>query len=225
VEPHERIIVALDTPTLASALALCDRLHGVVGFFKIGLELFSACGPEAVRWVKARGRVFLDLKMHDIPETVGRAMTAAGKHGVDLVTVHAAGGRAMLGRAVEAAHVVAVTVLTSLDDRDLDDVRLRGPLAELVTARARLAQDCGCDGVVASPREVAAVRAACGPSFLIVTPGVRPEGAAEGDQKRVATPAAALRAGADYLVIGRPITGAKDPPAAARAIAAELAGV
>ncbi|HEY3358106.1 MAG TPA: orotidine-5'-phosphate decarboxylase [Polyangia bacterium] len=229
MEPHERIIVALDSPTLASALAICDRLQGEVGLFKIGLELFSACGPEAIRWVQARGRVFLDLKLHDIPETVGRAMAAATKHGVELVTVHASGGRAMLVRAAEAAHaagtrVVAVTALTSLDDHDLEETGQIGPLADLVAARARLAQEAGCDGVVASPHEVAAIRAACGPAFLIVTPGVRPQGADVADQKRVATPAAALAAGADYLVIGRPITGAKDPRAAARAISAELAG-
>jgi orotidine-5'-phosphate decarboxylase len=225
---HERIIVALDSPTLASALAICDRLQGEVGLFKVGLELFSACGPEAIRWVQARGRVFLDLKLHDIPETVGRAMAAATKHGVDLVTVHGSGGRAMLGRAAEAAHaagtrVVAVTALTSLDEKDLEETGQRGPLLDLVVARAKLAQAAGCDGVVASPQEVAAIRAACGPAFLLVTPGVRPAGSDVADQKRVATPAAAVQAGADYLVVGRPITGAKDPRAAARAIAAELA--
>jgi orotidine-5'-phosphate decarboxylase len=230
VKTNERIIVALDTPTLASALALCDRLQGAIGLFKIGLELFSASGPEAIRWVNARGRVFLDLKLHDIPETVGRAMTAAAKHGVDLVTVHAGGGRAMLVRAVAAAHaagarVIAVTALTSLDDQDLEETHLRGPLDELVVARARLAREAGCDGVVASPHEVVAVRAACGADFLIVTPGVRPVGAAAFDQKRVATPAAAIAAGASYIVVGRPITGAQDPRAAALAIAAEIAGV
>jgi orotidine-5'-phosphate decarboxylase len=228
VQPHERIIVALDSPTLASALAICDRLQGEVGLFKVGLELFSACGPESIRWVQARGRVFLDLKLHDIPETVGRAMAAAVKHGVDLVTVHTSGGSAMLARAVEAAHaagtrVVGVTALTSLDEADLAETGQRGPLPDLVASRARLAQATGCDGVVASPHEVAAIRAVCGPDLLVVTPGVRPTGAESADQKRVATPAAAVRAGADYIVVGRPITGAKDPRAAARAIAAELA--
>lgn len=227
--PEERIIVALDVPKLATALALADRLKGAVGCFKVGLELFAAGGPDAVRWIKARGKVFLDLKMHDIPETVGRATAVAAGYGVDLLTVHSAGGRAMLSRAAKEAHeqgarVIAVTALTSLDERDLEETRLQGPLVDLVIARARLAQDAGCDGVVASPREAAAIRAACGPGFLIVTPGVRPTGAAVGDQKRVATPRSAVEAGADYIVVGRPITGAPDARSAAEAIAEELGG-
>jgi orotidine-5'-phosphate decarboxylase len=229
VKPEERIIVALDVPKLAAALALADRLTGVVGCFKVGLELFAAGGPDAVRWVKARGKVFLDLKLHDIPETVGRATAVAAGYGVDLLTVHSAGGRAMLSRAAKEAHeqgarVIAVTALTSLDERDLQEVRMQGPIQELVIARAKLAQDAGCDGVVASPREAAAIRAACGKEFLIVTPGVRPAGAAVGDQKRVATPRSAVESGADYIVVGRPITGAPDARAAAEAIAEELAG-
>jgi orotidine-5'-phosphate decarboxylase len=227
--PEERIIVALDVPKLATALALADRLKGAVGCFKVGLELFAAGGPDAVRWIKARGKVFLDLKMHDIPETVGRATAVAAAYGVDLLTVHSGGGRAMLSRAAKEAHergarVIAVTALTSLDERDLEETRLQGPLVDLVIARARLAQDAGCDGVVASPREAAAIRAACGPGFLIVTPGVRPTGAAVGDQKRVATPRSAVEAGADYIVVGRPITGAPDARSAAEAIAEELGG-
>jgi orotidine-5'-phosphate decarboxylase len=229
VKPEERIIVALDVPKLAAALALADRLKGAVGCFKVGLELFAAGGPDAVRWVKARGKVFLDLKLHDIPETVGRATAVAASYGVDLLTVHSAGGRAMLSRAAKEAHehgarVIAVTALTSLDERDLAEVRIQGPLVELVIARAKLAQDAGCDGVVASPQEAAAIRAACGKEFLIVTPGVRPAGAAVGDQKRVATPRSAVESGADYIVVGRPITGAPDARAAAVAIAEELAG-
>ena len=229
MNPEERIIVALDVPKLAAGLALADRLKGAVGCFKVGLELFTAGGPDAVRWVKARGRVFLDLKLHDIPETVGRATAAAASLGVDLITVHSGGGRAMLARAAKEAHdggarVIAVTALTSLDERDLEEVRIQGPLVDLVIARAKLAQDAGCDGVVASPREAAAIRAACGPGFLIVTPGVRPAGAAVGDQKRVATPRSAVEAGADYIVVGRPITGAPDVRAAAQSIAEELAG-
>jgi orotidine-5'-phosphate decarboxylase len=229
MDAHERIIVALDVPKLAAGLALADRLQGAVGVFKVGLELFAAGGPDAVRWIKARGKVFLDLKLHDIPETVGRATAVAAGLGVDLLTVHAAGGPAMLERAAREAHaaggrVIAVTALTSLDERDLEAVRVRGPLVDVVLTRAKLARETGCDGVVASPREAAALRAACGPDFLIVTPGVRPAGAAAGDQKRIATPRAALEAGADYVVIGRPITGAPDPRAAAEAIAAELVG-
>jgi orotidine-5'-phosphate decarboxylase len=229
MNPVERIIVALDVAKLAAGLALADRLKGAVGTFKVGLELFAAGGPDAVRWVKARGNVFLDLKLHDIPETVGRATAVAAGLGVDLLTVHSAGGRAMLARAAKEAHaggarVIAVTALTSLDEHDLEEVRIKGPLVELVIARAKLAQDAGCDGVVASPQEAAAIRAACGPGFLIVTPGVRPAGASLGDQKRVATPRAAVDAGADYIVVGRPITGAPNARAAAQAIAQELAG-
>jgi orotidine-5'-phosphate decarboxylase len=229
MNPEERIIVALDVPKLAAGLALADRLKGAVGCFKIGLELFTASGPDTVRWVKARGKVFLDLKLHDIPETVGRATAAAASLGVDLITVHSGGGRAMMARAAKEAHergarVIAVTVLTSLDEHDLEEVRIKGPLVELVIARAKLAQDAGCDGVVASPQEAAAIRAACGPGFLIVTPGVRPAGASVGDQKRVATPRSAVQAGADYIVVGRPITGAPDARSAALAIAEELVG-
>jgi orotidine-5'-phosphate decarboxylase len=229
MNPAERIIVALDVPKLAAGLALADRLKGAVGCFKVGLELFTATGPDTVRWVKARGNVFLDLKLHDIPETVGRATAAAASLGVDLLTVHSGGGRAMMARAAKEAHergtrVIAVTALTSLDEHDLEEVRIRGPLVDLVIARAKLAQDAGCDGVVASPQEAAAIRAACGPGFLVVTPGVRPAGASVGDQKRVATPRSAIESGADYIVVGRPITGAPDARAAALAIGEELAG-
>ncbi|MBI5478695.1 MAG: orotidine-5'-phosphate decarboxylase [Deltaproteobacteria bacterium] len=229
MNPAERIIVALDVPKLAAGLALADRLNGAVGCFKVGLELFAAGGPDAVRWVRARGKVFLDLKLHDIPETVGRATAVAAGLGVDLITVHSSGGRAMMARAAKEAHaggarIIAVTALTSLDEHDLEEVRIQGPLVDLVIARARLAQEAGCDGVVASPHEAAAVRSACGPSFLIVTPGVRPAGAPVGDQTRVAPPRAAVQAGADYIVVGRPITGAPDVRSAAQAIADELAG-
>jgi orotidine-5'-phosphate decarboxylase len=222
-----RLIAALDAPTRDEADALVGRLGGVPSWVKIGLELFCAEGPGIVRDYTKRGlSVMLDLKLHDIPETVARAMARAAALGAELVTVHAGGGRTMLTSAVRAAgsaRVLAVTVLTSLDDADLDDIGARGPVAELVLRRARLAVAAGCHGVVASPQEAAAVRAAVPAGFLIVTPGVRPEGSGAADQKRVATPATARRAGADLIVVGRPIRDADDPAAMARAIAAEVA--
>jgi orotidine-5'-phosphate decarboxylase len=214
------------------ALALVARVASVPGWLKVGLELFCAAGPAIVTELAATGaRVMLDLKLHDIPETVARATQQVGHLGAGLLTVHAGGGRAMLAAAVAAARstgatrILAVTVLTSLDERDLADIGALGPAADLVLRRARLAIDAGCDGVVASPHEAAAIRTIAPPGFLIVTPGVRPAGADAGDQKRVTTPAAARRAGADLLVVGRPIRDAADPAAAARAIVDEIAGV
>jgi len=223
-----RLIAALDTPTRADADALVARLGGVPSWFKIGLELFCSEGPAIVREHVGSGRaVMLDLKLHDIPETVARATARVAELGAGLLTVHAGGGRAMLEAAVTAAgpatRVLAVTVLTSLDEQDLADVGAQGPVADLVTRRARLAISAGCAGVVASPHEVAAIRAIAPPAFLIVTPGVRPAGAAVGDQKRVMTPKQARDAGADLVVVGRPLRDASDPAAAARAIVAELA--
>ncbi len=222
-----RLIAALDVPDGAAADALVARLGGVPSWIKIGLELFCAEGPALVRaHVGAGGSVMLDLKLHDIPETVARATTRLAPLGAGLLTVHAGGGRAMLAAAVEAAgsatRVLAVTVLTSLDDADLADIGAVGPASALVLHRARLAIAAGCAGVVASPHEVAAVRAIAPAGFLVVTPGVRPAGAAAGDQKRVMTPAAARAAGADLVVVGRPLRDAPDPAAAARAIVAEL---
>jgi orotidine-5'-phosphate decarboxylase len=229
LDPGNRLIAALDVPTRADADALIGRLGGVPSWVKIGLELFVAEGPQLVRDVAARARVMLDLKLHDIPETVARATRQAGALGAGLLTVHAAGGKAMLEAAVRAAResgatrVLAITVLTSLDDADLAAIGAVGPVADLVVRRARLAADAGCDGVVASPHELAAIRAAVGDRLLIVTPGVRPAGADAGDQKRIMTPRAARAAGADLVVVGRPLRDASDPAAAARAIAAELA--
>jgi orotidine-5'-phosphate decarboxylase len=222
-----RLIAALDTPTRADAEALVDRLGGVPSWYKLGLELFCAEGPGIVGDFTARGRaVMLDLKLHDIPATVARATARVASLGAGLLTVHAGGGRAMLEAAVQAAgpatKVLAVTVLTSLDEADLAAVGARGPIAELVVLRAKLAAEAGCAGVVASPHEVAAIRAVVPPGFLIVTPGVRPAGSAAGDQKRVMTPAQARAAGADLVVVGRPLRDASDPAAAARAVAAEL---
>jgi orotidine-5'-phosphate decarboxylase len=229
---RDRLIVALDTTDLSAAEALVERLAGVVAHFKVGSVLFTAAGPAAVEMVRKRGgRVFLDLKYHDIPATVAGAVEAAARLGVGLLTVHASGGSAMLRAAATVARgagkdrprIVAVTVLTSLDraalHRELGvPVAVEGHAVHLAT----LAREAGCDGVVASPREAPRLRAILGPDALIVTPGVRPAGVSADDQARTATPAAALRAGADYLVVGRPITGAADPAAAATAILAEL---
>jgi len=223
-----RLIAALDAPSRAEAEVLVGKLGGVPSWIKLGLELFCAEGPSIVSEHVARGHhVMLDLKLHDIPETVARATAQVAKLGAGLLTVHAGGGRAMLEAAVKAAgpamRVLAVTVLTSLDDADLAAIGALGPVAELVKKRAELAISAGCAGVVASPHEVAIVRAIAPAEFLIVTPGVRPEGVAAGDQKRVMTPRQARTAGADLVVVGRPLRDAPDPAAAARAIVAELA--
>ena len=221
-----RLIAALDTPTRAEADALLARLDGAPSWVKIGLELFCAEGPGIVRDYVARGlHVMLDLKLHDIPETVARAAARVAQLGAGLLTVHAGGGRAMLEAAVAAAgemKILAVTVLTSLDDADLAQIGAQGPVGELVRRRAELAAKAGCAGVVASPHEVAAVRSVAR-DLLVVTPGVRPAGSAAGDQKRVMTPRQARDAGADLVVVGRPLRDAADPAAAARAIIAELA--
>jgi orotidine-5'-phosphate decarboxylase len=223
-----RLIAALDTPSRGDADSLVERLGGVPSWVKIGLELFCAEGPAIVRDYTQRGlQVMLDLKLHDIPETVARATAKVAALGAGLLTVHAGGGRAMLEAAVaQAGHarVLAVTVLTSLDENDLADIGARGPVADLVRRRAELAVRAGCGGVVASPHEVAMLRGVVPAEFWIVTPGVRPAGAAKGDQKRVMTPREARAAGADLVVVGRPLRDAPDPAAAARAIVAELAG-
>ncbi len=225
-----RLIAALDTPSRAEADAFLRALAGVPSWVKVGLELFCAEGPQVVTdFTRAGLRVMLDLKLHDIPETVARATARAASLGAGLLTVHAAGGKAMLEAAVKAAHdagetrVLAVTVLTSLDDQDVEQTGCRGPVGELVRRRAELAVAAGCAGIVASPHEVASVREVVPSSFLVVTPGVRPAGAAAGDQKRVMTPRQARTAGADLVVVGRPLRDAPDPAAAARAVVAELA--
>jgi len=227
------VFVALDTVSLAGALELARSLRPFVGGVKVGLEFFSANGPEGVRMVIASGMpVFLDLKLHDIPKTVAGAMKALAPLMPEIINVHASGGIAMMRAAKDAlvaasprTKLIAVTVLTSLEAGDLAAMGISGSPIEQVARLARLVMQSGLDGVVCSPQEIQAVRTACGPGFLIVTPGVRPAGAALGDQRRVMTPAEAIKAGADLLVIGRPITGAPDPAAAARDIAAELAGI
>ena len=229
------LIVALDVNCRAEAEAKVRLLGDAVDFYKIGLELFTAEGPDVVKAVKAFGKkVFLDLKFHDIPRTVERAVTSGGKLGVDLMTIHSVGGKAMIRAAADAAaafgaggpKILAVTVLTSLDASDLADIGVSGRSpAEQVQAMGRLARANGAAGIVCSPKEVRAMREILGPEALLVTPGVRPAGAAVGDQKRVATPGEAVRDGSTHLVVGRPILAADDPVAAARAISAEMAAV
>jgi orotidine-5'-phosphate decarboxylase len=229
LEPQDRIIVPLDVSTAEEARALVDRLRGRVAMFKIGNQLFTAAGPAFVRELVGSGeKVFLDLKYHDIPNTVAGAVSAASQLGVSLMDVHALGGRAMMEAAVGAlpamgARLLGVTILTSMDEGGHGQVGLGGQVADSVRRLALLAREAGLDGVVASPHEVALVRAACGPDFLIVTPGIRPAGAAAGDQARAATPRAALDAGADLLVVGRPITAAPDPLRALDELLAQIA--
>lgn len=230
IQPHERVIVALDTTDLGAARRLVEGLAGRVGAFKIGKEFFTRLGPQGVAEALRGQPFFLDLKFHDIPNTVAGALRAALAMKPFMTNVHAAGGPAMLKAAAEAVAgadprplLIGVTVLTSLDEADLEAVGQRGPVAEQVLRLARLSQAQGLDGVVASPHEIAALRAACGPDFKLVIPGVRPDWSAAGDQKRVMTPRQALAAGADYLVIGRPINAAEDPPRAAQRVAEELA--
>jgi orotidine-5'-phosphate decarboxylase len=231
-----RVLVALDFANPVAALALVDRLDPRQCGLKVGKEMFVVAGPEPVRWMIERGfNVFLDLKFHDIPNTVASACAAATRLGVWMLNVHASGGRAMLGAARDAVDrtaassgrhpplLIAVTVLTSLVDADLREVGHAGTAAEEVLRLSRLVADCGLDGVVCSAAEATPVRAACGPDFKLVTPGIRPADAARDDQARVVTPLAAVRAGADFLVIGRPITQAADPLAALHAINLSLA--
>ena len=226
------LIVALDVQTREEAVTQVKRIGDPVGFYKIGLELFTAEGPDVVKAVKDLGKkVFLDLKFHDIPRTVERAVRSGGKLGVDLMTIHSVGGRAMIRAAADAAaefgevrpRILAVTVLTSLDKTDLVDVGIVGRTpAEQVAAMACFATENGADGLVSSPMEVGALSRSLKSGTLFVTPGVRPAGSAVGDQKRVATPADAVRDGATHLVVGRPILAAPDPTAAARTILAEM---
>lgn len=231
----DKLIVALDVDTPDRALALVNELRDVAGMFKIGSQLFTLAGPQIVKDIVASGaKVFLDLKFHDIPHQVAGAARSAAQLGVSLFTLHASGGAEMMRRAVEAvtevaeregtirSKVLAVSVLTSIDAATLSQIGINSSPEESVLRLVRLAEQSGVDGVVASPQEAATIRATVAPKFLIVTPGIRPAGNEAGDQRRIATPAAALNAGADYLVVGRPITAAADPVAAAREIAAEM---
>ena len=225
------VIVALDVPNAEAVPALLRQLPPEIRWLKVGLELYTAAGPDIVRTLTATGRqVFLDLKFHDIPRTVANAIAAAGGLGASLMTVHAVGGRAMLKAAAEAAaafgerrpRLVAVTTLTSLNADDFKDLGLSRSVAEQALALTDLAIASGIDGVVTSVHEAAALRTRFGTGPVLVTPGIRPAGADIGDQKRVATPAVAVRAGATYLVVGRPIVEASDPAQAVRAILAEI---
>ena len=241
---RDKLIVALDFPSADAAWRAAGRLRGHVGMFKVGSELFGAEGPDFARHLVADGgRVFLDLKFHDIPNTVRAAARQAAQLGVTMFTVHASGGRKMLEAAIQGARegsgnedkprplVVAVTVLTSLASEDLAEIGVVGSPEDAAVRLVRLAQGAGVDGVVASAREMAAIRKVCGPRFVLVTPGIRlalapggsaPAEAAPDDQARIATPLAAIQAGADFLVVGRPISQAPDPAAAADAIVSEM---
>ena len=232
-DPKDRLIVALDVETLGGAIGLVERLAGLVTRFKIGSQLFTAAGPAAVEAVRKRGgEVFLDLKYHDIPNTVAGAAREAARLGVFMFNVHAAGGQAMMRAAAEAAAigsggrrplVIAVTVLTSLDRAALGrELGVPSSVEGHVLHLCRLAREAGLDGCVASAGEIRAVRTHLGAGWVIVTPGVRPAGSAADDQSRIATPQATARAGAHYLVVGRPITAAADPVDAARAILGEI---
>ncbi len=227
----DRIIVALDLPCTAEIIPLIDSIGDSVTFYKVGLELFIAEGPDALTPLKERNKkIFLDLKLHDIPRTVERAVTSAARHGIDLLTIHASGGKAMLKAAASAARefgenrprLLAITALTSLDQNDLGDIGVSRDISEHAVKLAELAVTAGIDGIVCSPLEAASMRKALGPDSLIVTPGVRPADGNIGDQKRVATPAEAIRSGATHLVIGRPIVQAPNPAAAAAAILSEI---
>jgi orotidine-5'-phosphate decarboxylase len=227
MKAQERLIVALDTPGPEEARSLVGRLRGRVGMFKVGSELFTAAGPALVQELVGEGeKVFLDLKFHDIPNTVASAVSVASHLGVSFLDVHALAGPEAIRAAAEArggVRLLAITVLTSHDEAGLARLGLEGGVDSVVERLARLAQEAGAQGVVASAREAPKIRRACGTDFLVVTPGIRPRGSALGDQSRATTPSEALQAGADYLVVGRPITRASDPVAAAEGILEEMA--
>ncbi len=232
MRPEERLIVALDVSSARDARKIIRALGTAVSSYKVGNQLFTAEGPSVIRELVESGKkVFLDLKFHDIPNTVAGGVCSAAALGISMLTVHAAGGSAMLRAAMEAARqapkppiVLAVTVLTSLSDADLQEIGVAGRTRDHALVLATLAQNCGCDGVVASPHEARLIRQDLGAGLVIVTPGIRPVGSAKGDQTRVNTPAEAIAAGADYLVVGRPVTEAADPRRAAEAIVAEIQG-
>lgn len=224
---RERLIVALDVPNAREAVGLVRSIGDAAGIYKIGLQLFVAEGPAIVRELVASGRrVFLDLKLHDIPNTVSHAVKSAVDLGASMLTVHASGGSAMLKAAVEAAagrlNILAVTVLTSMDQDGLHQIGVPATVLDQALKMAALAQSAGCGGVVTSPREASALRKLLGENMAIVTPGIRPAGGETHDQKRVATPAEAIAAGASHIVVGRPITHAPDPTQAALAIIREM---
>jgi orotidine-5'-phosphate decarboxylase len=235
MKANERLIVALDVDTGEKALSLVEKLKNDVKIFKIGSELFTSCGPKIVKDVKNSGReVFLDLKFHDIPNTVGKSASAAAKLGVFMFNVHALGGPDMMKKTIDAVteeakklkitkpKVIAVTMLTSMDENSLKKIGVFDNMETQVLRLAKLAKESGLDGVVASPSEVKVIRKSLGNDFLIVTPGVRPSWAAVGDQKRIATPKEAIDNGADFIVVGRPVIEASDPAAAAKKVLEEI---
>lgn len=228
LKPSERLAFALDVASWDEAAPLVDLLHGTVSVFKIGLQLFTAAGPNAVKQLRDRGsKVFLDLKLHDIPATVQHATEAALEHGVNYLTVHVSAGSEALRGAAQVARgssmqLLGVTLLTSLDEAALAEIGMRGPTPDAVVRLARLAVDSGLSGLVCSPIECELIRAELGNDLLLVTPGIRPSGSADGDQKRLATPTHAIACGADLLVVGRPIRDAKDPKAAAIGVLREI---
>lgn len=232
----DRLIIALDVDTTSEALSLVDRLQEHVGVFKVGMQLYNSEGPEILKKIHdLGGKIFLDLKLHDIPNTVGQASSVLTRHGVFMFNVHTAGGSEMMRKAAEAAQkvssekgaarplVIGVTVLTSINQTILEkEMGISRSVEDQVVSWAQLAKASALDGVVASPKEIRAIREACGSEFLIITPGVRPEWAAANDQKRVMTPKEAVAAGASYLVVGRPITAAADPVDAVKRIVSEM---
>lgn len=234
----ERLVAALDVPTRDDAERLVERLGTSVSYYKVGMELFYALGGDIVAWLKEREKkVFLDLKLHDIPNTVGNGLCSLLRLRPDILNVHTAGGLRMMQTASEALHhaadqagipcpkLIGVTVLTSMDAQDWTGLGHTGTIADAVLRRAKLAQEAGLDGVVASPAETAEIRRACGDDFLIVTPGIRPAGVSRDDQRRVMTPAGAMRAGASQIVVGRAIYAAENPRAAAEEILKEMEAV
>ena len=228
-DPKARLAVALDLPSAAEALAMVDRLEGTCHWLKVGMELYYAAGNSLLHELRRRGfEVFLDLKLHDIPNTVAAAIRSVTQTGASLLTVHASGGAAMLTAAAEAAQapgcprLVAVTVLTSMDTQQLHGIGIAATPADQVLRLARLASSCGIDGMVCSAEETGLLRNELGPEAILVVPGIRPTGAALGDQKRIATPAAAIAQGASLLVVGRPIIRSADPAAATQAILLEI---
>lgn len=230
-DPRERLIVALDVSSAAAAQKIVAAVGDSAFTYKVGMQLYTAVGPQIVRDLVTSGRrVFLDLKYHDIPNTVGAAVAEAERLGVSMLTIHAAGSMKMIRAAVEAAKVrprltvLAVTVLTSMDGHDLEIIGTRGSMEDSVVRLATLALSNGCQGIVTSAREASTVRARLGDQFAIVTPGVRPAGSGAGDQVRVVTPAQAIAAGASHIVVGRPITEAADPASEARAILGQISG-
>ena len=233
-----RLIVALDFHTLEDVKTLVEELGDSVSYYKVGMELFYSAGPQVITYLKEKNKnIFLDLKLHDIPNTVGEGLCSLMRLGADIVNVHASGGFTMMKTAAEKLHalvekqgvpcpkIIAVTILTSINEEDWAGLGMECEIRQQVVRLAKLTKEAGLDGVVASPQEASAIREACGPDFMIVTPGVRPAGAAINDQSRIATPASALTNGASHLVVGRPIRAAEDPKAEALAIIKEMESV